>query len=246
MSTDEEPKSRGWFLDTAIAYGPALLAVLLIRDFVFEPFQIPSGSMVPTLFIGDTVFATKFSYGVWLHFPFPKRLDWRSIELLDLSDPERGDIIVFRFPEDPSLNFIKRVVGIPGDKIRVQGNQVVLNGELLTRTPVQRYHHVDDRCLALQTPHGTEDLNGLVHDVLTDDRPGMLANRPEIEVPAGQVFVMGDNRDNSMDSRQWGFVREDQIKGKAHIVLFSWDGCGSRFRLDRMGHDLYEPLPAPN
>jgi signal peptidase I len=238
---EEQRKSRGWVRDILVNYGPAVLLVLLIRAFVFEPFQIPSSSMIPTLFIGDHVFVTKYSYGLWMHFPTMFGL--RSVELLDLGDPERGDIIVFRNPQDGVTNYIKRIVGVPGDTISVVDNQVMLNGELAARQPQDRYRFIDDHCLAQEAQHGLEDLGGVVHDVLVDDRPGMLANRPPIQVPPGHVFAMGDNRDNSLDSRQWGFVRYDQIKGKARFVWISWDGCGSAFRVDRMGHDVYDLVP---
>jgi signal peptidase I len=186
--------------------------------------------------IGDHVAVTKFSYGIWLPF-----LDK---ELVDLGDPERGDVIVFRYPKNPSLNYIKRVVGIPGDKIGVQDNKVVLNGVTQPLVNKGEYDFVDDKCRTRVMRYYQEDLAGLKHIALTSmGAGGFLSNKREIEVPAQHVFVMGDNRDNSEDSRAWGFVRYDQIKGKAHVVWLSWDACNGsvgKVREDRFFHSLYE------
>ena len=237
---DEKPPPRGvfsWLLDVAYTWGPAIIAVLLIRTFIFEPFRIPSGSMVPSLQIGDHVLVTKFSYGVWLPFT--------GVELLDLGDPARGDIIVFKYPKNPRLNYIKRVVGIPGDKVRVANNQIFIDGEAQERSFVDKYDFIDDNCNVRRTRRYVENLDGVVHDILTNSGlgPGLLANHSEITVPEGHVFVMGDNRDNSEDSRRWGFVRFDQIKGKAHFVWLSWNSCEGdigRIRTERFFHMLYQ------
>lgn len=226
-----------WLGEVVRAWGPAILAVILIRAFIFEPFRIPSGSMVPTLQIGDHVLVTRFSYGIWL--PFLRK------ELVDLGDPERGDIIVFRYPRDESMHYIKRVVAIPGDTIRVQNNQVILNGVPQEREYVGRVEWIDSDCRPHRAKRYIETIGEISHDKLTDDGLGsMLANMSrEITVPPGHVFVMGDNRDNSEDSRQWSFVRFDQIKGKAHFVWLSWDRCAGGFgelRMDRFFHNLYE------
>ena len=226
----------GWLREVIRAWGPAVVAVIIIRTFLFEPFRIPSGSMVPTLLIGDHVLVTKFSYGIWM--PFSGR------ELVDLGDPDRGDIIVFKYPRNPRLNYIKRVVGIPGDTIRVQNNQIILNGTTQPFEYTSKYDFVDDRCRSRTMRRYDETIGSLKHVALTNSGlGGLLSNKSEVTVPDGHVFVMGDNRDNSEDSRQWGFVRFDQIKGKAHFVWLSWDGCdGSvgKLRGSRFFHDLYE------
>jgi signal peptidase I len=192
--------------------------------------------MVPTLLIGDHVAVSKYSYGIWL--PFLHK------ELVDLGDPERGDVIVFRYPRNPSLNYIKRVVGLPGDKIRVQNNKVVLNGTTQPLVYQDKYDFVDDKCRTRVMRRYEEDLAGLKHIALTSTgMGGLLSNKSEVEVPPDHVFVMGDNRDNSEDSREWGFVRYDQIKGKAHFVWLSWDGCNGsvgKVRGERFFHSLYE------
>jgi signal peptidase I len=237
-----EPAERtNWLWELFRTWGPAILAVLLIRWFVFEPFRIPSGSMVPTLQIGDHVVVTKFSYGVWT----PK---W-PVELLDLGDPARGDIIVFRYPLDESTHYIKRVIGVPGDRIEVKNNQVILNGEPQRREPRDRYTFIDDGCRTHVTKAYEEDLGGVLHPVLTNTGlGGALADMNEITVPAASVFVMGDNRDNSEDSRRWGFVRYDQIKGKAQRIWLSWDGCTGnvgRVRTERFMRSVYDSWDKP-
>lgn len=258
---DDEP--REGLRETLAAWGPAILAVILIRLFIFEPFRIPSGSMVPTLLIGDYVLVTKFSYGVWLPLksvgiPYTTiGLPFDNIEVIDLEDPERGDVIVFHYPEDENLTYIKRVVGVPGDKIRIVDNQVVLDGERQERTSLGNFDDVDARCQVRKARQWTEVLPRsegapMGHGMLTNlGRPGFLADHREVTVPEDTVFVMGDNRDHSQDSRAWGFVRYDQIKGKAHFVWLSWDGCTEfpgGLRVDRMFKSLYggaEPTPGP-
>lgn len=254
---DDEPKEG--FREVVAAWGPMLLAIVLLRLFVFEPYRIPSGSMVPTLLIGDHVLVTRFSYGLWLPFrsigiPFSSfglddlGLDWENIEVWDGADPERGDIIVFHYPQDPDVTYIKRVVGLPGDSIRVMDNQVILGGEPQIRARVGPFTDVTDTCAPRDTTRWSESIarregTPLRYDTLTvPDRPGFLANHREIVVPPDSVFVMGDNRDFSQDGRAWGFVRFDQIKGKAHGIWISWDGCSGgfgRMRTERMFQSLY-------
>mgnify|MGYP002037364684 CR=1 FL=1 len=238
MSTTETPKppsgSSNWFVELLRTWGPPILAVLFIRTFIFEPFRIPTGSMVPTLEIGDFVAVTKFSYGIWLPFV--------HTEVLDLGDPERGDIIVFRYPQDESQNYIKRVVAIPGDTIEVRNNQILLNGRVQGwELAEDAYTFVDQTCEGEVQRRNIESLGEIQHDVLVGMRPTRLANMDPIEIPEGNVFVMGDNRDNSLDSRAWGMVRYDQIKGKAHLTLFSLDFCASPWspRGDRFFKTLY-------
>lgn len=239
-----------WLLEVLRTWMPAILAVLVIRTFVFEPFRIPSGSMIPTLQIGDHVVVNKASYGLWVPWtmvevPFMESA-WvvPRFELLDLGDPARGDIIVFRYPENEALNYIKRVVAVAGDKITVKNNQIFLNGEEQAREYVDKYDSIDDNCNVTGTKRYVEKLAGADHHILTNlGMPGPLANWPrsgeQVTVPEGHVFVMGDNRDNSEDGRRWGFVRYDQIKGKAHFVWFSWDSCAQKVRAKRFFRSLY-------
>ncbi len=244
-------------------WGPAILAVILIRLFVFEPFRIPSGSMVPTLLVGDFVAVTKSSYGLWMPWKSigVPGTDWYidldNVELWDWGDPERGDIIVFHYPRDEAVTFIKRVVAIPGDTLRVINNQVILNGERLPHTVMGPFEDVNARCATREARRWSTELprthgDPLRYSTLTGVQyTGSLANHREITVPEGHVFVMGDNRDHSEDSRAWGFVSEDLIKGKAHVIWMSWNGCSDMddtVRLDRMPRSLYnaDDLPDPS
>jgi len=231
-----------------VAYwGPAILVVLLIRTFVFEPFRIPSGSMSPSLMIGDHVVVTKYSYGLYMPkgiFGLPPS---KRIELVDLGSPDRGDIIVFDYPVSPGQAYIKRVVGLPGDRIAVRDNQVILNGVPWPRTLKGSYTDYNARGHSRETRLYTEDIpredgTTLTHPMLTNKAmPGHLSNKDEITVPAGHVMVMGDNRDNSEDSRAWGFVREDQIFGKAQFIILSTGHKGDPgLRTDRVFMSLHD------
>ena len=164
----------------------ALVIALGIRTFFLQPFIIPSGSMLDTLHIGDRLFVTKFSYGI--HLPF------MSKEIVSTGEPQRGDIIVFPYPEDPSQDYIKRVVGIPGDVLEIRDKQLYRNGEAVQEAYIK---HTDATLM------------------------GRRDNMPPTTVPSGKVFVMGDNRDQSMDSRFWGFVNKDTIVGKALVIYWS-------------------------
>lgn len=264
----EEPKEG--LAEFIASWGPAILALVFIRLFIFEPFRIPSGSMVPTLLVGDQVMIEKFSYGIWLPFkslgvPFTGiglddfGLDIDNVELLDLGDPQRGDVIVFHYPENEDINFIKRVVGLPGETIEVRNNQVFINGERQGQDKAGTYswtsmppgasgcvEHTDRLWMETLERPGEEPL---VHEVLTGLRGmGGLANMTPKVIPADSVFVMGDNRDNSADSRAWGFVQHGQIKGKAHFIWLSMDGCDGALgtpRKERFFKSLYEAPVLP-
>ncbi len=188
----EERSGKGRIREYAEAFAVALLIALLVRTFVVQAFKIPSGSMETTLLVGDHIFVNKFLYGY--HVPYTKG------RVLRFSKPKREDIIVFVFPEDPDKDFIKRVIGIPGDTVEIRDKQVILNGKPLEE-PYARY--ADGRMI-----------DGFVR---TRD------NMPAVEVPPGEYFVMGDNRDRSYDSRFWGFVSEEAILGKAMFIYFSID-----------------------
>lgn len=201
------------------ALGICLLAVVVVRSFLFEPFKIPSSSMVPTLKIGDHIFVSKFNYG--LSVPFTK------FEFAAWGTPKRGDIIVFLFPRDESLHYIKRVVGVPGDQIRFKGKELFINDKKVEREPVGDATEIQ-LVTGLSPFHGylyKEKLGDVVHyvkysDSSTYDFSG--SNKAET-VPADKFFVMGDNRDDSYDSRSWGFVPRENIKGKAQMIWLSLD-----------------------
>jgi signal peptidase I len=227
-----------WIADIFKTIVPGVLFIFFIRSSIAEPFRIPSGSMVPTLEIGDHILVTKYTYG--LRIPFTR------IPLGDLSIPDRGDIIVFvyppsektdsepaylldlPFPPFSTLDYVKRVVALPGDKIKVINNTVYLNGIPQRKEDKGAYTFIDDRCNHYKTRLHSESLEGHHHLMLTNDetfRRTALDYTKETEVPEGHVFVMGDNRDHSADSRVWGFVPLRNIKGKARWVWLSYDQC---------------------
>ena len=200
----------------------AMLLAFAIRVFVVQAFKIPSGSMIPTLLIGDHILVSKLSYG--LQWPTDCKLQWNfppvncytSSNVMPFGKPQRGDVIVFRFPEDEEKDFIKRIVGTPGDTVQIRNKQVLVNGELL-----------DDRTFTQRIDPG-----------IIDSTINPRDNFGPVTVPEGSYFVMGDNRDQSLDSRFWGYVREEKIRGKAFRIYWSWSGHGQWtewVRWDRFG-----------
>jgi signal peptidase I len=198
--------------------GVAVAIALLLRAFVVEAFQIPSGSMIPTLEIGDHIFVSKFAYGLTIPFT--------NTRLIKLGVPKRGDIIVFKFPGDQSIDYIKRVVGLPGDVLEMRDEQLYVNGRAVPRERVPRTYHYLDAAHGDGPPPEQEgelwleNLDGRKHETIQEHEHGSR-DFSRLEVPAGHVFVMGDNRDNSSDSRVWGTVDLDLIKGRALIVWWS-------------------------
>lgn len=187
--------SKSVVRDYAEAIIIALLLALVIRAFVIQAFKIPSGSMKPTLLVGDHILVNKFIYGI--------RLPYWNQELIHISDPKRQDIVVFRYPVDPSKDFIKRVIGLPGDTVRIQGKKVFVNEQLLSEPYAV---HSDSRIL-----------------------PASASPRDNMEplvVPSHSLFVMGDNRDESYDSRFWKFVDVSELRGKAFVIYWSWNSDG--------------------
>ena len=183
---------------------PIFAVVLLVRGFLVEPFQIPSGSMLPTLEPGDFILVNKFSYGL--------RLPLGHQKFLDLGSPQRGDVIVFRYPEDPTIDYIKRVVGVPGDKIRYQNKQLFINDEPV---PLKSLHTYEKNMAFMELE---EKLGELAHHILLTKNYNNTTQVLEVEVPEGHYFAMGDNRDNSRDSRYWGFVPDENLKGRAFLI----------------------------
>ncbi|MCM2130932.1 signal peptidase I [Larsenimonas rhizosphaerae] len=208
--TEKEP----WYVDYSRSFFPVLLAVLVIRSFIIEPFQIPSGSMRPTLKVGDYIAVNKFAYGL--------RLPVLNTRFLSVGEPKRGDVMVFRFPGDPDVDFIKRVIGLPGDTLRYADKQLYINDK-----PVPK------ELLEADAPDNAgeqlfeEHLGDVSHQIYNNPNDAGPQTRT-ITVPEGHYFVMGDNRDHSNDSRYWGFVPEENIVGKAFAVWMHWhDGLPS-------------------
>lgn len=213
-------------IDYARAFFPILIIVFLLRAFLYEPFRIPSGSLEPTLSTGDFILVNKFHYGI--------RLPVIHTKLYSLDVPKRGDIIVFRWPPNPSIDFIKRVIGVPGDHISYIGKTLYINGEKIPQDYIKDTFTYDENGDRLDVLEKEENLLGVKHAIYqTADKPNDDLN--DIIVPEGMYFAMGDNRDNSADSRYWGFVPDENIVGKANYVWMSWDSIKHNVRWKRIG-----------
>ena len=187
---------------------PVVLIVLLLRGFVAEPFRIPSGSMLPTLESGDFILVNKFAYGI-------RPPVWNR-KIIDIADPERGDVIVFRYPENPSIDYIKRVVGVPGDKIAYYNKVLYINGKRIEQEPLGVYQEGFPNLKRFK-----ERLDDAEHDILINV---MYPAGDFVEtVPENSYFVLGDNRDNSRDSRFWGFVPDENLVGEAFMIWMNWE-----------------------
>jgi signal peptidase I len=226
-----------WWLDWTAGLFPVILVVFLLRSFLFEPFKIPSGSMVPTLLVGDLILVNKFHYGV--------RLPVINQKIVDNHNPQRGDVMVFRYPKDTSVDYIKRVVGVPGDEVSFRNQRLYINGQAVPLEPTPPPGYYDEDTLRYY-PEFKETLNGLQHGILINpqSRPfygpeadikfphrencQYSAEGVTCKVPPGNYFMMGDNRDNSQDSRFWGFVPDENIVGKAFLV---WMNFGNLKRI---------------
>lgn len=208
---EEVPPRQPVVVEYARSFFPILLAVLLIRSFLFEPFRIPSSSMVPTLLIGDFIFVNKFTYGL--------RLPVLHNKVLELGEPHRGDVVVFRLPADSGTNYIKRLIGLPGDTVKYVNKRLYINGEEVDLEILGPYRGEGQAGALL----GRETLDTVTHDVLL--MPGRRSREGEYRIPPGYYFMMGDNRDNSRDSRYpgVGLIPEDHIVGKAVRIWMNWE-----------------------
>ena len=221
-----------WWLDWTAGLFPVILVVFVLRSFLFEPFKIPSGSMIPTLMIGDLILVNKFHYGV--------RLPVINKKIVENNAVKRGDVMVFRYPVDPRMDYIKRVVGLPGDEIAYLNQKLTINGKPAPTTAQGDFYDDDSLRYA---PQFSEKLGDVEHRILVDPRrPAYYGPDPKrfpmaencryvaegvtCKIPAGHYFMMGDNRDNSQDSRFWGFVPDENIVGKAFFVWMNFGNLG--------------------
>jgi len=220
-----------WWLEWTAGLFPVILAVFFLRSFLFEPFKIPSGSMIPTLQVGDLILVNKYHYGI--------RLPVINKKIIANHEPQRGDVMVFRYPVDPRVDYIKRVVGVPGDEVAYLNKRLTINGQPVPITALPDYYDED---AARYAQHFSEKLGDVEHRILVDkDRPAFIpgvqsfpnseacrysAEGVTCKVPAGHYFMMGDNRDNSQDSRYWGFVPDENIVGRAFLVWMNFANLG--------------------
>ncbi len=212
-------------IEYARSFFPILLIVFLLRSFLYEPFRIPSASLEPTLLTGDFVLVNKYDYGV--------RLPVAHTKLVQTGAPKRGDIFVFRYPPNPSVDFIKRVIGLPGDHLKYVDKVLYINGQKIPQETKETTTRVDEEGHTQDVVIKEEDLMGVKHAIYQNQhQDGTDFN--DIVVPEGMYFAMGDNRDDSADSRYWGFVPEKNILGKAVLIWMSWDSNNHTIRWDRL------------
>lgn len=213
-ASSEDPE----VLEYAKSFFPVILVVFFVRSFIVEPFKIPSGSMMPTLLTGDFILVNKFTYGL--------RDPVLNHTFYEVNHPQRGDVFVFHYPPEPSINYIKRVVGLPGDKIRYQDKRFTINGQLLEVGDERDYESITKDLGIERLKQYKEQLGNVQHDILINPEIPIglqLAEGEEITIPAGQYLAIGDNRDNSSDSRAWGFVPEQNLVGKAFFIWMNFD-----------------------
>jgi signal peptidase I len=218
-----------WYVEYSKSFFPVILAVLILRSFLIEPFRIPSGSMMPTLLVGDFILVNKYTYGL--------RLPVINKKIVDINAPQRGDVVVFRYPKDPSVDYIKRLVALPGDRLAYYNKLLYINGKVAAQQPLGEYTGVGQGVSMSGASMRVEQLGSVEHRILVlPETPGVQG---EFVVPEGQYFMMGDNRDNSNDSRYWGPVPEENLVGKAVMIWMSWDSSNGGVDWHRIGQRIH-------
>jgi signal peptidase I len=215
-------------IEYARSFFPVILIVLLLRSFLVEPFRIPSNSMMPTLLTGDFILVNKFSYGI--------RLPVLNRKIIDVGSPQRGDVVVFRFPKNPSIDYIKRIVGVPGDHVVYRDKVLYINDKRADQVILGVYAGAGSGSVMTGATQLVEHLDDVKHDILADPRKSF--GDVDVIVPPGHYFAMGDNRDNSNDSRFWGTVPEQNLVGKAFMIWMNFDTAGSGVDWSRIGSQI--------
>ncbi|MFA5959271.1 MAG: signal peptidase I [Tatlockia sp.] len=218
----DKAQKPGKIIEFSRSFFPVFFLVLLLRSFLLEPFRIPSGSLEPTLLVGDFLAVNKFAYG----FRLPV---WEK-KIIPVANPKTGEIAVFRWPPDPRFDYIKRVIGVPGDKVSYHNKVLTINGQEMKQTFLE---YTTDESSGKPVAKYQENLNGIVHAIYL--RPDVSAQDFDVEVPKGHYFMMGDNRDDSADSRFWGFTADSYLRGKAMLVWMSWNGKTDTVRWSKIG-----------
>jgi signal peptidase I len=220
-----------WWIEYPKSFFPIILIVFCLRSFLVEPFKIPSGSMIPTLLVGDFILVNKYTYGI--------RLPVVNLKIIDMNKPKRGEVMVFRFPEDPSIDYIKRIVGLPGDTVTYQNKQLSINNIPIQLESDGDYKYIEDGLVYIYAQRFKEHMDGNEYDILINkEMPNIqlsavldFPNRENCtfdqigfscKIPEGNYFTLGDNRDGSSDSRYWGFVPEENIVGKAFLIWWNF------------------------
>jgi signal peptidase I len=227
----EKNRPRPLVVENAYAFFGVLVIVWGIRSFLVQPYRVPTGSLVPTVMPGDLIVANQFTYG--LRFPIMNQ------KIVNIHEPKGGDIVLFYFPRNPSVIFVKRVIGTPGDHVVYKNKVLYINGKEATQTLENNMYDVEPNATPIAAERKSENLNGVQHDILVHNDLGVEGQDWDITVPASMYFMMGDNRDDSDDSRDWGFVPERNIVGKAFVILFSWDPIVHRIQWNRIGKGIH-------
>jgi len=214
------------WIDYGRSFFPVFLIVLIIRSFIIQPYRVPTGSLEPTILPNDFVAVNQFAYGL--------RLPVLNTKILNIGEPKRGDIVVFRFPGDPRVDYVKRVIGVPGDHVVYKNRTLYINGKKISQKLLQEGQDIEPTG-NIPSQVKEENLMGVKHQILLHETGYEENGSVNIVVPKGMYFMMGDNRDGSGDSRYWGFVAEKYLVGKAFLIWLSWDSNKHRIRWSRIG-----------